>query len=56
MKSWKTTIAGLLTGGAISIDAIVQQGITVGWKQALLGLAIAVLGYLSKDHNATHTK
>lgn len=53
MKSWKTTLVGILTGGTISIDALINQGLTAGWKQALLGLAIAVLGALAKDHNVT---
>jgi hypothetical protein len=53
MKNWKTTLIGLITGGSISIDAIVHQGLTLGWKQALLGLAIAVLGAVAKDNNVT---
>lgn len=53
MKSWKTTLVGLLTGGAISLDAFISQGFTVGWKQALVGLAIALIGAFAKDHNVS---
>ena len=56
MKSWKTTLVGLVTGGGVSINAIITQGIEKGWKQALLGLLLAVLGALSKDHDVTGTK
>lgn len=51
--SIKTTIAGLITGGSISIDALLNQGLQHGWKQALIGFAVAVLGYLAKDANVT---
>ena len=51
MKNWKTTVVGILTGGSISINAIITQGLTQGWKQAALGLAIALLGALAHDAN-----
>lgn len=53
MKNWKTTLVGLLAGGTISIDAFINQGFTIGWKQAVVGLAIALIGALAKDHNVT---
>lgn len=53
IKNIKTTLTGLLTGGAISLDAIVNQGITHGWKQALVGVAVILLGAFAKDHNVT---
>lgn len=53
MKSIKTTLIGLLAGGAISIDALVRMGFEQGWHQALIGLAIAVLGAYAKDHNVS---
>lgn len=56
MKNWKTTITGLLTGGAISIDAFVRLGLEQGWHQAIIGLAIAILGAFAKDHNVTGGK
>ena len=51
MNNWKTTVVGVLTGGGISINAILVQGLTVGWKQALLGVGIALLGALAHDSN-----
>ena len=53
MKNWKTTLCGLLLGGGISVDTIIEQGFTKGWKFALIGLAIALLGAFSKDSNVT---
>lgn len=53
MKNWKTTLAGLVLGGTISIDAVVEQGVTHGWRQALAGLAIGLIGAYAKDHNVT---
>ncbi len=52
-KNWKTTLIGAITGGTISLDAIVEQGFEKGWKQALIGVAIALLGAFAKDHNVT---
>jgi len=45
MKSWKTTLAGL--GGAI---AVALQG--TDWKHILVAVAVAALGFFSKDHSA----
>lgn len=53
MKNIKTTLTGALTGGAISIDAIIEQGFQHGWKQALIGLSIILLGLFAKDNNVT---
>jgi hypothetical protein len=53
MKNWKTTLLGLIAGGGISIDAIIHQGLTGGWKQALLGVAVALIGAFAKDNNVT---
>lgn len=49
LQNWKTTLVGLFTGGAISVDAVIHDGLTKGWKQALVGLAVAVLGALMAD-------
>jgi hypothetical protein len=51
ITNWKTTLVGILTGGTISIDAIITQGLTQGWKQAAIGLGIALLGALAHDSN-----
>lgn len=49
MKNWKTTIIGALTGGTISLDAFIRLGFSEGWHQAIIGLAIAILGYVAAD-------
>lgn len=51
--NWKTTLAGAITGGTISIDAFVQEGISKGWRQALIGLAIILIGIFAKDGDVT---
>lgn len=61
MKSWKTTIAGLLTGVPVAIDALVQAynaGTFTGktGTQLLVAMGIVLLGLYSKDHNVTGTK
>lgn len=51
--NWKTTLAGAITGGTISIDALIETGLTKGWKQALVGLAIMLIGFFAKDGDTT---
>ncbi len=53
MKNWKTTLLGLLGGGTISIDGIIHQGLTNGWHQAIVGLVIALIGFVAKDWDVT---
>lgn len=61
MKSWKTTLAGLLTGVPTAIDALVQAynaGTFTGesGSQLALGIGMVLLGACAKDHNVTGTK
>lgn len=58
MKSWKTTLAGLLTGVPVAIDALVQAynaGTFTGKTGTQLAVAVGLvlLGLYSKDHNVT---
>jgi hypothetical protein len=60
MKSWKTTVAGLLAGIPVAIDALISAynaGCFTGKTgvQLWVGIAIVVLGVISKDHNVTGT-
>jgi hypothetical protein len=55
MKNWKTTLVGLIAGGSYSIDAILKDGLANGWKHALIGLAIALLGAFAQDSSNTPT-
>jgi len=57
MKSWKTTMAGLLTGLPVAIDALVtayNAGTFTGKSgaQLFVGIGLVLLGAFSKDHNA----
>jgi hypothetical protein len=60
--SWQTTLAGFLGGLAVIIWPILQSaiqtqmtGIKVDWNNVLLGVVIAVGGYLAKSHNASNS-
>lgn len=60
--SWQTTLAGFLGGLAIIIWPIVQSaiqtqmtGVKVDWNNVLLGIVIAIGGYLAKSHNASNS-
>lgn len=49
-NSWKTTLIGLLTGGAMVGLDLYNKGGTDG-KTILLSVAFAILGMLAKDFN-----
>lgn len=58
MKNYKTTLAGLVTGLPILIDALVtayNAGTFTGKTgiQLSLSIGLVLLGVLSKDHNVT---
>jgi len=49
--NWKTTAAGALAAAAAAITLIVQQGHSIqDWKTWLFPAAVAILGYVAKDH------
>jgi hypothetical protein len=48
-KSWKTTLAGLITGLPILITGLITQD----WHTMMTGLAPIIIGALAKDHNVT---
>jgi len=58
MKSWKTTLAGLVTGALPIIDAI-DKAYTAGaftgksGGELLMGIGIIIFGVVSKDHDVT---
>lgn len=58
MKSWKTTVAGLLAGGGLGLDAVLQAfaaGAFTGKTGAQLaaGIGLIFLGAYAKDHDVT---
>ena len=53
LKSWKTTLVGILTGAGYLFFSAMQQGLK--FKDALIATGVALLGMVSKDHNVTGT-
>jgi hypothetical protein len=60
--SWQTTLAGLLGGIAIAVWPILQSaintqmtGVKVDWNNVLMGVVIAIGGYLAKAHNVSNS-
>jgi hypothetical protein len=52
MKSWKTTLMGLVTAVAVAVYPIITTGV-IDWKNVGLAALIAVFGYLAKDYDVT---
>jgi hypothetical protein len=48
MKEWKTTLAGVIGGVAVTLLPILQSG-KFSWQALLTGAAIGVLGVLARD-------
>lgn len=58
MKNWRTSLAGLVTGLPVAIDALVQaynSGAFTGktGTQLLIAIALVGIGLLAKDKNVT---
>jgi len=54
MKNLKTTIAGVITAALVALTNILQNGAKLeDWKTWVVPVAIAIMGYVSKDYNAT---
>lgn len=53
--SWKTTVSGAIGAGLIWLNSYLQNSHTINWHdpQLLIGLAMAVMGYVAKDSNVT---
>lgn len=51
MKSWKTTLVGLLAAVATAGYAALQGGIT--GEALIMALALAALGFFAKDFNVS---
>lgn len=51
LKNWKTTLFGILTGGAYLFLSSMQGGVKP--KDAAIATGVAVLGSLAKDNDVT---
>ena len=54
MKSWKTTLAGVLGAGVLTAQTVVQTG-TVDTRTIIISSFLAMLGFLAKDKGVTGT-
>ena len=54
-KSWKTTLAGAVPGALLFVQAWLSNGHKLNWHDPalLVGLALALLGYYSKDYDVS---
>lgn len=60
MKSWKTTLAGVLTGLPVIISSVMEaynSGQFIGKNaiQIFIAIGIILMGYLSADHSPKTT-
>ena len=53
--SWKTTVAGWLSGGLLFLQSYLSNGHALNWHDPalLVGLGLAILGTAAKDSNVT---
>lgn len=54
MTNWKTTIAGAIGAGALTLQALFATG-TVDWKTAITAVIVAVIGFVAKDAGISGT-
>ena len=52
MKSYKTTILGILAALYVAIEPLVSQG-SIDYERLLWASIIAVAGYIVKDYNVS---
>ena len=52
MKNWKTTLAGIAAALVIALQPLVTLG-EFKWYNVLLGVAVGLLGFVSKDFDKT---
>jgi hypothetical protein len=55
MKSWKTTLMGVVLAAMIAIQPLTSDELNLekDWPKFALAIAIAIFGYFSKDHDVT---
>lgn len=52
MQNWKTSITGIV-GGLAFIAAHFNFVVPDNWQAGIIGIAVIVLGLVSKDHSNT---
>ena len=53
MKSWKTTLVGIIGALASWGAEVLKSGNVTDWKQLIIPAVILVLGIVSKDFDTT---
>lgn len=53
-KSWRSTAIGAVLATVIAVQPIIETG-NVNWKQLAMAALVALLGYVVKDGNVTHS-
>lgn len=54
-NSWKTTVTGICGALLINVVPLLQTG-TYSWQAIVVGVVVAIIGYLAKDWNVSGTK
>lgn len=57
MKSWKTTLTGVILAIMIAVQPLATDGLDLkkDWFKFAIAIGIALFGYFSKDHDVTGT-
>ena len=50
MRSYKTTLLGIITAAIVAIQPIIETG-NIDWKKIGYAALIAAFGYVAKDFN-----
>ena len=57
MRSWKTSLAGIIAGLALTLPTIINAATTpegkVNWSLIIAGASVAICGIVAKDGNVT---
>jgi len=52
LRSWKTALTGILSGSAYAFISAITTGVKP--KDAIIGIALGLLGLVSKDYDKTN--
>jgi len=51
MKSWQTTVAGILTSVGLALSNMEDPAWMAGVGQVLMGVSVAFMGIVARDNN-----